>query len=668
MLKATPYLRILMHFAAVSFLLITSPTIHAEPPKPKLESFFGNPELAQVNLSPDGKFLGMLVATKHRVQLAVMDLNTKTPKIIAGFSNVDIAEFHWINNQRLVYSTEDNQTAEGENKFFPGLFAVNRDGTESRTLVERLYQPRFTTGTGIKKRILPANTFFLDVENTDTSDNIFVIQSEWDAVYDFKAFKLLKLNTMTGQVESYDRPGDTKQWLIDQTGVPRLNVTHQDGKSGVFYRDPTDEKWRKLAEFSSYTEQQFRPYDFGPDGSLYVISNTGRDTNALFKYDLKKNALDPQPLVSVNGYDFSGSLIFDHANKSLVGIHYQDDASGTLWLSEQMKQLQKTVDELLPTTINRLSFGSKGQNQHVLVKAYSDVHPASFFLYDVVSKNLISIGSTHPSIEPKQMSTQDMLRYKARDGLDIPAYLTLPVGANKKNLPMVVLVHGGPYMRGSSWGWDPQVQFLASRGYAVLQPEFRGSTGFGFQHFHAGWKQWGLAMQDDIADGAKWAIAQGIADPKRICIAGASYGGYATLMGLAKNPELFQCGINWVGVTDMNLMYESSWSNDASADWQQFGMPVLIGDKVKDAAQLKATSPIQIAEKITQPILLAYGRADRRVPIAHGTRFRDAVRAQNKNVEWIEYPEEGHGWSLVENRVDFWARVEKFLEKNIGKP
>jgi dipeptidyl aminopeptidase/acylaminoacyl peptidase len=175
-------------------------------------------------------------------------------------------------------------------------------------------------------------------------------------------------------------------------------------------------------------------------------------------------------------------------------------------------------------------------------------------------------------------------------------------------------------------------------------------------------------MQHDVADGARWAIAQGIADPKRICIAGASYGGYATLMGLVNDPDLYKCGVNWVGVTDINLMYTGTWfgESDASTDWKEYGMPELIGDPVKDAAQLKATSPIEQAARIKQPILLAYGGSDRRVPISHGRKFYDAVKATNRNVQWVEYPEEGHGWHLEKNRIDFWTRVEKFLDKNIG--
>ncbi len=234
---------------------------------------------------------------------------------------------------------------------------------------------------------------------------------------------------------------------------------------------------------------------------------------------------------------------------------------------------------------------------------------------------------------------------------------------------MVVLVHGGPYVRGRQWGWDSESQFLASRGYLVLEPEFRGSTGYGEAHFRAGWKQWGLAMQDDIADAARWAIAQGLADPQRICIAGASYGGYAALMGLIRDPDLYKCGINWVGVTDIELLYTGSWTRDSdTSDAQKrYGMPALVGDPVKDAAQFAATSPLKQADRLTQPLLLAYGGADLRVPLYHGRKLYDAVRQTNKDVEWVVYDEEAHGWTLVATRLDFWGRVERFLQRQIGK-
>jgi dipeptidyl aminopeptidase/acylaminoacyl peptidase len=300
---------------------------------------------------------------------------------------------------------------------------------------------------------------------------------------------------------------------------------------------------------------------------------------------------------------------------------------------------------------------------NVLVTSTSDRSPAVYRLFRASKNALEPIAASRPWIKSQDMAATDMVRIAARDGLDIPVYVTRPNG-QKAPAPTVVLVHGGPWVRGGEWSWRADAQFLASRGYVVVEPEFRGSTGYGFKLYKAGWKQWGLAMQDDVADAAQWAIKQGYADPKRVGIAGASYGGYATLMGLVRNPELFRCGVNWVGVTDIDLMYSITWS-DFSESWKRYGMPTLIGDREKDSAQLAATSPIKQAEKIAQPLFMAYGSIDRRVPIDHGTQMRDALRKTNSKVEWKVYSEEGHGWLLPANNIDFWTRVEEFLDKNL---
>jgi dipeptidyl aminopeptidase/acylaminoacyl peptidase len=649
----------------------------ADPAKPSLETFFSNPNITEAALSPDGKFVAWVVSVKDgRLKLAVMDLAVKEPKVISGFSDGDITGVRWVNNRRLVYSTTDTREAQGEVRYWPGLFSVDRDGSEYRILVGRSHGAELTTGTNITKRILPVDTYFFDVDRSGASDDIFVWQPEFSITHEVTDTRLLRLNTRSGLSTAFDRPRGTIAWLIDQAGVPRINVTLHDGVEEVYYRDPATDQWRKIAGFNAYSGAWITPKYFGADGTLYVVANRDRQSNALYRFDLEKNAVDPQPLIAIDGYDFSSyaagdgymrdQFIVNATSKKLLGVRYQTDASATAWFDDDMKKIQKSVDSLLPATANILSVARNGSTNNVLVRAHSDVQPAMFLIYDTAANKLVSLGSSHPDVNPKQMSQQDMVHYAARDGLQIPAYLTLPRGSGKKNLPLVVLVHGGPYLRGASWGWNPEVQFLASRGYAVLQPEYRGSTGFGFNYYHAGWKQWGLAMQDDIADGARWAIAQGIADPKRICIAGASYGGYATLMGLAKDPDLFRCGVDWVGVADINLMFKSNWTNDASEEWQRFGMPILIGDPVKDAEQIRNTSPVNFPNRITQPLLMAYGGADLRVPMEHGTKFRDAVRPYNDRIEWIDYPAEGHGWRLVKTRIDFWGRVEKFLDANIG--
>ncbi|TFW10273.1 S9 family peptidase [Oxalobacteraceae bacterium OM1] len=608
-----------------------------------VEAFFANPAMDKVELSPNGRYLAVQMARKDgRVMLATMDIETRKLQAAANFEDVDIVFFKWVNDDRLVFQASDHQKAPTAYGFqYSKLVAVNRDGSNFRRL----------HGGG----------FFATTRLQD-SDDIFIYRPGYTIRWDFERLDLMRLNTSTGTTRNFLRPGLTHDWLIDQNNEPRVNVTVEGSKVSLHYKDDPTANWRKVHEASLFSQNTLQPAFFAPDGTLYVVARKDHDKAALYTFDPNTGRLGAEPVISLSEYDFSGTFFYDA--KKLLGVRYTTDASATIWFDERMKQIQKEVDALLPATTNRITTSVRNETPYVVVTAYSDVDPGTFYLYHAGTHALDPIGKMYPAIDPKRMAPKDMVRYPARDGLSIPAYLSLPKGKSK-NLPLVVLVHGGPWERGSNWGWDPEVQFLASRGYAVIQPEFRGSTNFGFKHFKAGWKQWGQAMQDDLADAAKWAIEKGIADPKRICIAGASYGGYATLMGLIKNPELFKCGVDWVGVTDIDLMYTATWS-DLSEHAKTYGMPVLIGDPEKDAEQLKANSPIHLAAQLKQPLLMAYGGIDSRVPIQHGARMRDALKPVNPNVEWIQYVREGHGWKLVTTRVDFWSRVEKFLEANIG--
>ncbi|MBA5639073.1 S9 family peptidase [Duganella sp. LX20W] len=634
---------------------------------PPLSAFFDNETFSDAKLSPDGNFLAARLCTKgERAWLSVLDLNTKQLKVVAQLRDADIGQFQWVNDKRLVFNAYDSRSAQGEQFYGPGLYAVDRDGGKFRQLADRSGDVTETTDM---RKMLPWNTFMLDETGPQDSDYYYAVNSKYDEQYRFNNLSLMRVNTVTGQSSFVEQPSKWRDIWLDQHGQARVASMSDSETQTLSYRDPASGAWRTLATFKRYDPEaaRFWPLAFGPDGTLYVVSANGKDKEALYTYDLAAGRMASEPLLSLPDFDFTGSLIMDQ--HKLLGVRYTNDAENTLWFDPGMKAMQAAVDALLPDTINLLTPATRGSAPRVLVRAFSDTKPGTFYLYDGQAKALARLGLSRPGIEPSQMGEQNLVRYQARDGLTIPAWLTLPAGKSK-NLPMVVLVHGGPYVRGGQWGWNPEAQFLASRGYAVLEPEYRGSTGFGTHHFHAGWKQWGLKMQDDVADGTRWAIAQGIADGKRVCIAGASYGGYATLMGLVNDPDLYRCGVDWVGVTDINLLYtDNSWYDDSamSSEWRRYGMRRLVGDPDKDAAQLRTTSPLQQAARIKQPLLLAYGGVDYRVPLVHGNKFRDAVSATNKDVEWVVYPKEGHGWVLPENRIDFWGRVEKFLDRNIGQ-
>ncbi|KQW89171.1 dipeptidyl aminopeptidase [Massilia sp. Root418] len=632
---------------------------------PPVEDFFSTPEFSSPTLSPSGRYLAARLGGKgQRDRLAVLDLKDNSAKVVAQFNNADISNITWVNEERIVFDSTDRTVAQRDVTAGPGLYAVNRDGSGYKALVNRNIAYDHPSAAA---KLVPSSVALLLQRGPQDSEYVYVTSPQYSAG-GVDHVDLLRLNTLTGKASQVSRPGPAHAWLLDFKGQARVALTVERDQAAIHYLDPATDKWRQLTAFPAYAGTGgFMPVGLGPDGTLYVSARAGQDKTSLYSYDIASGKLSAKPLVTVADYDFTGGLIMD--KDKLLGVRYSADATDTVWLDPAMKAMQAQIDALMPHTTNLVTLPRRPETPVVLVTAYSDAQPASYYLYDREKNKLDRVGSSHPKIDAGAMGKQAVVRYAARDGLQIPALLTLPPGRNK-NLPLVVLVHGGPYVHGSSWGWNPQTQFLATRGYAVLQPDYRGTTGLGEAHFRAGWKQWGLKMQDDVADAAKWAIAQGIADGKRICIAGASYGGYAALMGLVNDGDLFQCGINWAGVTDIPLMYTArgKWNirPDLSDDWKQYGMPLLVGDPDKDADQLKATSPLQQAARIKRPLLMAYGGADHRVTLEHGTRMRDALQAAGHPAEWVLYPDEGHGWALPQTQVDFWNRVAQFLDRHIG--
>ena len=263
------------------------------------------------------------------------------------------------------------------------------------------------------------------------------------------------------------------------------------------------------------------------------------------------------------------------------------------------------------------------------------------------------------------MAERRPVHYTARDGLDIPAYLTLPKDSSERKPPLIVNIHGGPWARGFTWGFETEAQFFANRGYAVLEPEFRGSLGHGWKHYSSSFKQRGLTMQDDITDGVEWLIKEGVVDKNRVCLYAGSYGGYATLWGLIKTPDLYKCGVAFVAVTDINLLFGGDWYDLVGSPyrWMDYEAKDIIGDPKTDAEKFKSVSPLANADKLKAPVLLAYGGRDHRVPIKHGDEFREALDKYGKTYEWVLYSDEAHGFNKDDNRFDFYRRVDAFLKK-----
>ncbi|MEO8279696.1 MAG: alpha/beta fold hydrolase, partial [Ideonella sp.] len=362
----------------------------------------------------------------------------------------------------------------------------------------------------------------------------------------------------------------------------------------------------------------------------------------------------------------TGRIVSETQGSRALGVRVWTDAQTTVWFDKRLQALQKAADERWPGLINQITCRRcDSDDMTALISSWSDREPGQQWLYRAADKSWRFVAKARPGIEVAGMATTDFSRVVMRDGLHIPVWITTSPGKASAPRAAVVLVHGGPWVRGRYWHWNADAQFLASRGYVVIEPEFRGSTGYGQKLFRAGWKQWGTTMQDDLVDALDWAVAKGGVDKSRVCIAGASYGGYATLMSLVRHPDTYRCGVAWVAVSDPRLMLKWSFVSDISTEAREHELPVLIGDPLTDKALLDAATPLLHADKIKAPVLLAMGGADRRVPIEHGTSMRDALTAAGNPPQWKEYADEGHGFLLLENQLDFMGRVERFLAEHL---
>ena len=634
---------------ALAALLVCG-AAHAQPSLQSPALYFSHPKYTDVQLSPSSDRVAAITPVRGRQGLAVMDLADRKPRIAAAADGYDIVSFTWVNNRRLVFFIADRGAPVGVGRGV-ALYAVDHDAGNATELA-------WKRGVYVYVRMLST----LD----DGSDDVLIVArdltvpSEWKRRYP----DVFRLDTRTGDAKllTADRPGDPIGWVADHAGVVRAAVsTEKSAKFIVWWRAGATAPWQKLHEHA-FDKAGIVPVAFDGDGSLIVASTLGRDSAALYRYDTQKMALGE--MLAGHPYASLSDLVYDRNLKKIVGVVYDDGRPRAAWFDDDWARVAATIDKALPNAFNRPTRGSANR---VLVRSTSDVDPGSWYLLDLDTRKMEFLISSRPDVRPSQMPSRQLVRYKARDGLEIPAYLTLPKGRDAKKLPMVLLVHGGPYVRGTSWTWDAEPAYLASLGYAVLQPEFRGSAGWGGRHFRAGWRQWGLAMQDDLVDGIDWLAAQGTIDPARVCIMGASYGGYATMMGLARDADRYRCGINMLGVTDIRMMFTAAWSDLAHSDFMNHGPAhAMIGDPDRDADQFKATSPITHAARIKAPVLMIYGGSDRRVPVDHGVDMRNALRWHGGTVEWVEYPDEGHGFRSEANRIDAYGRVAKFLEQHLG--
>jgi dipeptidyl aminopeptidase/acylaminoacyl peptidase len=617
-----------------------------------VETFFQSPTISNLAFSPNGKFILCVVPYERRQNLAVIDLEKGTKNLLTNFRDKQVQSPQWANNDRILFRVDDD----GRESF--SLYAINRDGSDPSVLASG-YARSGTTGQ--------INDRFSSLLRRLRRDpqNILVLarinHNDWNDV--------ARMNLKTGRMTVVaPAPGNVSIYILDRKDEVRFAVVQDPTQiRRVLYRERSGQPWTELASYHM-DEPGWAPVAFdGDNRTVYVVSNLGRKTNAIFRYDTATRQLEAEPVVAHDTFDVISSLgaglriYYDESQEKVVGFSFEAERPVFHWLDPEMAQVHARLNSSLPDTAHvPAQFSEDGTR--IIFNSYSDRDPGVYYLYDRRRKRVEELAVVRPDVDPALMARVQPVSFQARDGLTLHGYLTLPPGGPGKNLPLVIHPHGGPYGPRDEWGYNPEIQFYANRGFAVLQVNFRGSGGFGQEFEAAGWKRWGLEMQDDLTDGVKWAIGQGIADPDRVVISGASYGGYATMAGLVFTPELYRAGINYVGVVNIETRIPK-----AVAPHLTYWYRTRLGDlgDADDRRRIRETSPVHFADRIRVPLLMAYGKNDPRVPIDQAYDIERALKRAGVPYELIVEGDEGHGFRNEEKRIAFYARIDTFLKKYV---
>ncbi|MFN2510072.1 MAG: alpha/beta fold hydrolase [Pyrinomonadaceae bacterium] len=641
---------ILLAGAVLSMLtapLVTFAQSNTQPALIDRELFFGDPEISGAQISPDGKFIAFIKPLKgtRNVWVKRTEEPFEAAKPITADKSRPVTQYFWSRDGKYILFAQDKAGDENYN-----VYAVNP--TDSPATGEEVPAARnLTDAKGIRAAIYA------------------VPRSEPDAMYiglndrDKAWHDLYKVKISTGE-KTLVRQNTERitSWIFDLKDQLKVATrAAENGDTEVLRVD--DKGFTKV--YSCNVFETCGPIRYHKDGQrVYFQTNKGAGTDltqlVLFNPATgKEEIVESDPL---NRVDFSGAS-FSEVSDELIATTYNDDRLRIYWKDKSFEADYKLLRKKLPG--KELSFSDSTRDERLwLITAFSDAEPGERYLFDRQTKKLTLQYRVREKLPRTSLASMKPVRYKSSDGLEIPAYLTLPKGVEPKNLPAIVVPHGGPWGR-DSWGYNGLAQFLANRGYAVLSPNFRASTGFGKKFLDAGNKEWGQKMQDDVTWGAKYLIAQGIADPKRVGIMGGSYGGYATLAGLAFTPDVYAAGVSIVGPSNLITLLESIppyWEQIRKLFHERMGDP----NTPEGKAQLVRQSPLTSADKIRTPLLVVQGANDPRVTKRESDQIVIALRDRGFPVEYIVAPDEGHGFARPVNNMAMFATAEKFLAKHLG--
>lgn len=603
-----------------------------------LEDFFRNSERTGYQLSPDGSYISYMAPYKDRLNVFVrrVDESDEHAIRITNETERSVAGYMWADNQRLLYMKD---TAGDENY---QLYGVHRDGSDDRA---------YTAFDGVRTSL---------IDDLEEQQGVVMIGMN---KRNPEVFDPYRLNIETGELTLLaENPGNIQGWMTDHDGRLRVATAIVDGvNTQILYRDTEDEPFKPVLTTNFRDVVSFM--EFTPDNKeVYAATNLHRDKTILVRMN-PATCEELEVLYENERYDIA-SISYSRKRKKLLSVYCTGHKEPVRhYFDAEEEQLRQRIKAHFPNQRYGIADTDKAEANY-LIYVGGDRTRGSYWHYNALTDEAKKIAELAPWIKSDEMNAMHPVCYTTRDGLQIEAYLTLPDGLTPdtaKQLPIVVNPHGGPWAR-DCWGYSSEVQFLSNRGYAVFQMNFRGSTGYGRHFLEASYKQWGLKMQDDITDGVKWLIEQGIANPKRIAIYGGSYGGYATLAGLTFTPDLYACGIDYVGVSNLFTFMQTIppyWRPMLEMMYEQVGHPE------HDADQLAATSPALHADKIKVPLFVAQGANDPRVNKAESDQMVEALRQRGVVVEYMVKDNEGHGFHNQENRFDFYRAMERFLKAHL---
>ncbi|QOS81943.1 prolyl oligopeptidase family serine peptidase [Paenibacillus sp. JNUCC31] len=595
-----------------------------------LEDFFKQPAQAGFQMSPDGKHLAYMEPWNNRMNIVVKENGQDKPVRITGETERSIAAFVWATKDKLLYVKDEA----GDENYH--IYVTDIDGKNSKDLTPY------------------PNTRAILVDSLENiPDEILVGMNKRDP----RIFDVYRINIKTGEaVLAAENPGNITGWLTDHEGKIRVAISSDGNVSSLMYRESEDKPFENL--MTTKLGETFAPVMFTYENkNIYAVSNLDRDKTAIVEYNPSSKKVT-KTIYENKDVDVS-SFVPSKEKGTILAAVYETDKLNYEYFDNDFKKMMQDIQVKVPgkeVSISNIS----GEGQ-VLFVAYSDKSMGTYYFYDSKTGKLDKLADAAPWIDESKMSDVKPITYKSRDGLTLHGYLTLPNGAEASQLPLVVVPHGGPWAR-DSWGFSPEIQFLASRGYAVLQVNFRGSTGYGKAFLDAGNKEWGKAMQDDLTDGVNWLVKEGTVDPKRVAIYGGSYGGYAALAGLAFTPDVYAAGISYVGPSNLFTLLDSLppyWESERNMFYER------MGDPEKDKELLTAVSPLFHIDQMKAPLFVVQGANDPRVKQAESDQIVEALRKRGVDVPYMLKANEGHGFANVENQLDLYRAIEKFLNRHL---